>query len=221
MRAFDLVHKGDEHGFSLLEMLVALGILMAVFGFVATGTMQLQHRANMEASKVDLTQEARSFLDQVSRDIRQTGFPSVRTVDPAMAAANPNSFAVGLIDVEPGKLVMEGDMDGSGQVSDVTVELIPAGGPCPCVLRRGSVTKAAAALGGAPAYYTEVTNVMNSNVFTAYFYDGTVVPLPALPADLPNIKNIGLTLNVQTTYADPIDHAPATITMASKVKINN
>jgi len=73
MPANDFVHRRDtENGFSLLEMLIALGILMAVFGFIATGTMQLQHRANMEATKVDLTQEARSFMDQVSCDIRQT-----------------------------------------------------------------------------------------------------------------------------------------------------
>jgi prepilin-type N-terminal cleavage/methylation domain-containing protein len=224
--------RNRAHGFSMLELMMVIAIMTVVFGIVATGMIQLQRRANTESSRVDRVQESRSFMEQVVRDIHQAGFPTVRMMDPAFSAGNPNAYAVGLINVDRGDLILEGDVDGSGAVSRIEVQLLDANNnPCPsgacactnvapCTLQRGSITKANFAAGNPVYYYRQVTNITNPNIFTAYYYDGTPVALPATAADLPNIKNVGLSLSVQTT-PDQIDKTPATITMSTNGKINN
>jgi type II secretory pathway pseudopilin PulG len=222
----------QAQGVSMLELMMVVAIMTVVFGIVASGLIQLQRRANAESNRVDRVQESRSFMEQVVRDIHQAGFPSIRMLDPAVSAASPNSYAVGLVAVDRGDLIMEGDVDGSGVVSRIEVQLLNANNnPCPsgacactnaapCTLQRGSITKANFAAGNPVYYYTQVTNITNPNIFTAYYYDGTPVPLPATAADLPNIKNVGLSLSVQTAR-DQQDKTPATITMSTNGKINN
>jgi prepilin-type N-terminal cleavage/methylation domain-containing protein len=219
-----------ERGFSMLELMLVIAIMTVVFGIVATGMVQLQKRASTEANRVDRVQESRAFMEQVVRDIHQAGFPTIRMV--ANPAGNPNSYANALISVNRGDLVLEGDVDGSGQVSRIEVQLLDSNNvPCPsgacactnvapCTLQRGSITKANFAAGNPVYYYTQVTNITNSNIFTAYLYDGTPVALPASATDLPNIRNVGLTLSVQTA-SDMTDKAPVTITMSTNGKMNN
>ena len=69
-------------------------------------------------------------------------------------------------------------------------------------------------------YYTEVNNVTNTNIFSAYLFDGTLVALPASASDLPNIKGIKITVNVQSSVQE-MDGTFPTITLASEAKINN
>src|SRR5436853_309249 len=102
-----------ELGFSMLELMMVVAIMTIVFGIVATGMVQLQRRSDVESNRVDRVQESRSFMEQVVRDIHQAGFPSVRMSEAAVSAANPNSYAVGVINVDRGDLVIEGDVDGS------------------------------------------------------------------------------------------------------------
>lgn len=225
--------KRHERGFSMLEMMIVVVILTAIFGAIAAGTVQLQKRSDLEANRVDRVQEARSFMEQVARDIHQAGFPSVKIFDPAISAANPNTYAVGLIKIDRGDLIMEGDVDGSGNVSRVEVQLLDSSNnPCPsgacvcnnatpCTLQRGTITKAAYAAGQQVYYYTEVTNITNPIVFSAYDQGGVesaTYPVPA--ANLFNIKSVGLTLSVQTAPSLQ-DKMPVTVTMATSSKISN
>ncbi len=213
--------KSWQSGFSLLELMLVVVILTVIVAIVVRGSIQLQQRSSTETAKVDLTQEARQFMDQVVKDLHHTGFPNVRMFDAATSVANPNSYAVGLVSVTSNSIQFEGDVDGSGTVSEIFVQLNPPAGPCPCTLRRGSLSKAVYAGGGVPLYFTEVDNVMNTNIFTAYFFDGTSVALPASAADLPNIKTIGLTVNLRSTSLDQTDKSYSNITMATEAKINN
>jgi len=76
-------------------------------------------------------------------------------------------------------------------------------------------------VGGTPAYYTELDNVMSQNVFTAYKYDGTAYDPSA--DDLTSIKNIGITLYVQSPQPDVNQTSTTypTTTMVSEARINN
>jgi hypothetical protein len=62
---------------------------------------------------------------------------------------------------------------------------------------------------------------MNTNVFSAYDYGGNVIALPASSANLPNIKNIGISLTVRATKPDIKTGIYPTIAMASEARINN
>jgi prepilin-type N-terminal cleavage/methylation domain-containing protein len=225
---------GRDRGFSLLEMMMVLAILTIVSGIIVQGITATQARNVVESTKVDLTQESRQFMDQAVNDIHQAGFPSIRMFDPASlpsATCSNSDFSVacGLTSVSSTALQFEGDVDGSG-VSEDWIQLVQTNGAgaaaCttpPCVIQRGTVNKQSwnGGAGTTPAYYTEVNNVMNTTIFTAYFFDGSTVTLPAAATDLPNIKSISMTLYVKSTQEDPQTLLYPTITMASTAKINN
>ena len=208
-----------ERGFSLLELLVAIGILTTVIGVVTNGIMQIEKKSASDVNKVGLAQESRQFMDQILRDLRQCGFPSLAMFDPASGVTSSSSnVAGGLISFSSSAIQFEGDIDGSG-VSEVYIQVVvPAGGSCPCVVQRGTVLKS---VGGTPDYYTELDNVMSQNIFTAYKYDGTAWNSATETTDL--IKNIGVTLYVQSPTPD-VNQSSATYpttTMVSEVRINN
>jgi prepilin-type N-terminal cleavage/methylation domain-containing protein len=214
-----------QRGFSMLELVLSMAILSIVVAVVVEGLNGMQQRNAGELNRVDLTQETRQFQDQILRDLRQAGFPSIAMFDPSTLVsstncASDNNVACGLISVSSTAIEFEGDIDGSG-VSDVYIQLVQPAGGCPCTLQRGTVLKS---VGGTPAYYTELNYVLNTSVFTAYDYQGNSISLPASTSNLPNIKNIGIALYVQSPFPDPgRSGAPfyPDITMVSEAKINN
>lgn len=220
-----------QHGFSLLELMAVLAILSIVMAVVMTGVAQLQRKATNESQRVDLTQESRQFMDQIVKDLHHAGYPNARMFDAAVAAANPTYYGDGIMQLRPGYLQFEGDVDGTGTVSEVFVQLVPELGPCPCTLQRGTTSKANWLAGAVPLYYTQVDNVMNTNIFTALHTDGTNALMPCGPkpgtpscADgnsIDFIKSVGLTLNVRSLNPDMPDKAYMTVTMSSDAKISN
>jgi prepilin-type N-terminal cleavage/methylation domain-containing protein len=221
--------RARQSGFSMLEVMLVVAILTLVLGVVVNGAIKLQRRKTVDTSKVDLTQQTRQFMDQVVKDLHHAGYPSIKMLDPAIAAANPQLYARGIVSIDSNSIVFEGDVDGSGTVSVVLVRLNPLNGPCPCILERGSVSKAAFLAGNPPPYYTQVDNVMNLKPFTAILNDGILPELPCSIAaggcpdgnGMQNIKAVGLTVNERTTTLSAEDGSFSTITMSSEAKINN
>jgi prepilin-type N-terminal cleavage/methylation domain-containing protein len=229
MRAKDSNQGKLQKGFTMLELMVSLTILSIVVGVVVSGLTQLVQRNRMETDKVDLTQESRQFMDQIVSDIHQSGFPDKRMFDmsslnPPTTPANFNcnlyaQISCGLINVTPSSLQFEADVDGSGTVSEVFIQLNPLNGPCPCIIQRGTVTKTAWIQNGAqPFYYTEVNNVANTNVFRGYDNAGNNVPLNGVPTA--NLNAIEITLNVLSPISDANGLAPS-ITMSTAAKVHN
>jgi prepilin-type N-terminal cleavage/methylation domain-containing protein len=226
---------GKQRGFSLVELLVAMVILSIVLGVVVQGITTMQARNLVETNKVDLTQESREFMDQIVNDLDQVGFPSMIMFDPSTLVSKTdctqdNNLACGLISVSSTAIQFEGDVDGSG-VSEEWIQLVQTNGSnaaCttpPCVIQRGTVSKAAwkNGAGTLPAYYTEVSGVTNTAIFTAYNSAGTQITLPAVKGDgtLANITGIGITLYVKSSQSDPTTGVIPTVTMVSTAKINN
>lgn len=160
-----------ELGFSAIEMLITLALLTIVLGVVVKGIIELQARNFNETGKVDAVQETRDFIDQMARDIHGSGYPP-----PAATKQTSNSgcndatiralvnVACGIISFSTTSVQYEADLDGSGTVSVVYLSLVPPTGStnCPCILQRGTVTKAQANAGTAPAYFTTVNGILNS-----------------------------------------------------------
>lgn len=212
-----------DRGFTLLELMVTIAILSIVFGVVVNGIVQMQQRNTVEVNKIDLTQETRQFMDQITNDIHQAGFPTIRMFDPSLGyTTTSNQVAAGLTFVSTSEVDFQGDVDGTGAVSDVVLRVVPAGGPCPCTIQRGTVAKT---IGGAPVYYTELDNLRNAAVFTAYGSDGLAIALPTVQDNtgvaLKNIDAIGITLWVQSTIPDSKTGTFPTVTMVSQAKLDN
>jgi len=218
------ISSKSRRGFSLVELMVATSILTIVIGVLTAGMMQVQQKSASDVNKVGMAQEARQFMDQILRDLRQCGFPSLAMFDSSISPTptlNSSYVAGGLISFSSSAVQFEGDIDGSG-VSEVYLQVVvPAGGSCPCTLQRGTVSKVSYLAGGTPAYYTELDNLMSQNVFTAYKYDGTAYN--SATDQLSSIKNVGVTLYIRSPLPDVNISSTtyATTTMVSEARINN
>src|SRR5437764_10729322 len=239
-----------QSGFSLVELMVVVVILTIILAVVIEGATKLTRRNVMETSKVDLTQESRQFVDQIMRDIHQIGYPNTRMAISAQATANNASLAVmGLTGPVPAtntplSIQFEGDLDGSGTVQEVFVQLVPGpGNQCPCTLQRGTLPKATylAAPATVPAYYTELNNVVNSGntypiagndpsgnaydvlyaayktapIFTLYDVTGTATTNPA------NVRTIAIAVNVASSNPDQQSTMVPIVSMSSIARLNN
>lgn len=138
-----LPSQKDARGFTLAEILISLLILMMVTGAVFSQINQMQKKSNTEAIKVDLSQEAREFIDQTVRDLHMAGYPSAAMY--SNAQAEPTKVAVGLVSVSPTQILLEGDVNNDGTVYSVNIFYVPNGPndpSCPCI-RRSAVPKLA------------------------------------------------------------------------------
>jgi prepilin-type N-terminal cleavage/methylation domain-containing protein len=60
-------------GFTLIEMLVSLAILVTVTGAVFEQINSMQKKSASEAVNVDLTQQSRDFVNQTVHDLHMAG----------------------------------------------------------------------------------------------------------------------------------------------------
>src|SRR2546425_1736628 len=108
-------------GFSLMELMIVLVIVLVISAAIFQTINLTTQRSSAEQTKVDMFQEAREFMDQMSRDLRQAGYPSTRNMDSSVLTVNPqvndHHVAAGLVELDAGDLWFEGDVDGSGTVS--------------------------------------------------------------------------------------------------------
>jgi len=178
------VQKNAERGFSLIELMVVCLVLVIVLGGVFRVINHVMQRSQVEQVKVDLTQQAREFVDEFERDVHQAGYPNCRMINTPGAATNcpPDytnplvaqnaSVAVGLVLVSNTEVIFEGDVDGDGVVDTVWYRLVDQNGnfppatTCPCTIQRSQLPKAAGTLPLAqPTLFSqELQNVVNSGV---------------------------------------------------------
>jgi len=236
-----------QRGFSLLELLVVMAILVIVIGAVFTQMEAAQQRMTSEETKLDDFQQARDFVDQFFRDINQIGDPNFRLMDttssfwsPALTTQstysyaspyiNDNRFAIGLVKIDSNELRFEGAVNGVGTVESL-VYMIHGPGSCLLCLQRSQADKVAAdpLTGQNRNWGTEVNDVAGTPIFKYFQYDGTQVT--SLPVDyttaagattLANIKTIQINLRIQNpNVVDAKTHLPIETTFEGEVSLNN
>ena len=149
-----------QSGFSLIEMMVVMAVITIIMGAVFKSINLTQQTASSEQVKLDLTQQARDFVDQLTRDLRSSGYPNSRNVSSTQTGLTVGACAdgstnllkspcdptngVGLILIDKDKLYFAGDVDGTqsaagyAQVKIIRYDLVPAGAGepnCPCLRR--------------------------------------------------------------------------------------
>jgi len=85
--------KRLQAGFTLIELLTALGIFLIVCGAAFTLLGASQQRAKTESQVLTSFQEARLALDQIVRDVNDSGYPPPSFSDGAAAHFASTPFA--------------------------------------------------------------------------------------------------------------------------------
>ena len=223
------MRRKRQAGFSMIEMLVACAITTIIMGAIFAQIIQGQKFSSSQAAKLDLFQESRQFMDQMSRDLRAAGYPNTRNfqADPVSPAQNSPQEAVGLVLLDVGELRFESSIDGSGNVSVIRYKLVATGTGCPCVVRSQTQKVEVDPLEQGESDQTEVQNVLNGTtadpIFKAYYADGSAVTLPIDITNnaLANINSVFITIKVQSPYLDPQTRQKPTMTLLSTVRLNN
>lgn len=250
MKAVNRLTRRPARGFSLIEMMVVIIIVSIVIAAVLTQVNQTQQRATAEQGKLDQFQAARNFVDQISADARQMGYPNIHNVDSTtlgIAAGSPyfdsTQVAAGLLKLTNNQLVFEGDVDGSGAVSIVSYT-INGDGACATCLERAQVAKTANATVSNSAYLTaalalvttgsysaQIQNVQNATsatnpIFRAFDSTGAAIALPidigTSAVNIANVRTIQISLDVSDpTKVDPKTNQALEANITSRVQIVN
>jgi type II secretory pathway pseudopilin PulG len=92
---------GGRSGFTLLEMLVSMGIFMLIFASAFTLLGVSQQRYQAESQVLNSFEEARLGLDQIVRDFSDAGYPppshfeNIATTNPTQYADTPIAWSPG------------------------------------------------------------------------------------------------------------------------------
>jgi prepilin-type N-terminal cleavage/methylation domain-containing protein len=224
-----------ERGFSIVEMMVSVAVMTVILGGIFEVVGVINQRTVTEQAKLDMFQEAREFVDQMSRDLHQAGYPNLHNyaltgVLTATPVTHDALNAVGIVFVGPGDLWFEGDMDGNGSVEVVRYHLdTSTGNGCPC-LKRSELPK----ITGDPldgqtheAYQVEVQGIQNTGIFSAFGSGTTGTPLD-LPVDFSDdgaivatVDTIKVTLSLRSPIMDPKTRQHPVTTLVATAKLNN
>jgi prepilin-type N-terminal cleavage/methylation domain-containing protein len=236
MRREQRITKSSASGFSLMEMLIVLVVLLTVTASIFQMINMATQRSSTEQTKLDMFQEAREFMDQMSRDLRQAGYPSPRNLDPSVLEQSPirtdKDAAAGLVKLDSGDLWFEGDVDSSGQVSVIKYHLdTSTSNNCPC-LKRSQLPKVdgdnlTEGVGGqtAASYQVEVQGVLNTDIFSAW-NNGTAIGLPVDIAGgsgitMASTDTIQAVLTLKAATVDPQTRQKPVTTLVTTVRLNN
>jgi prepilin-type N-terminal cleavage/methylation domain-containing protein len=221
-----------QRGFSLVELMFSMFILLLVISVAFDQIRQLQKKAASESSRLDMSQEAREFIDQAVHDLHLAGYPNASMFAAAIPITDPR-VAAGIVNVSPTQLVFEGDINNDGQVYSVQLVYVPsdpADANCPCIRRYVSVKLA----GIAPPSinYVETEHVMppgqgngqsGEDLFAYYDRNGTQLPIAGPvtdPAIIAGISTVKINLSLLSPLVDPASGNPVRTSLSSTVRVN-
>jgi prepilin-type N-terminal cleavage/methylation domain-containing protein len=96
----------NEHGFTLIEVLVALVIMFIVFGATLTVLDVFQRNSRTDQLRSENQDDARNAIDRLSRELRNVAAPSTKA---AGALELAESYSVTFETVDPSKTVAPGE----------------------------------------------------------------------------------------------------------------
>jgi len=157
--------RNAQAGFSLLELVISVLVLVIVMGAIFRQVNNIQKTTTTESAKLDLTDQNRQFVDQFSRDVHMSGYPAPKIYSNYQGLTDTGA-ASGLVFASTTDLIFEGDVYGNGTIFRVEYKYFPndPNDPnCPCIRRSVTPKSTADPLTGYPnpVYYTEVQNVID------------------------------------------------------------
>ncbi len=202
----------NQKGFTLTELLVAMGLSLMVLSAVY-GVYRVQaHTVRAQEFKMEAQEDARAALDMMTREIRNAGF--FPTLTPCAAPANNNGVATATAaSATTLRFVYDADRDGF-----CTGTLAGPAGADEDVTYSYTGTDITRTVGnGAPQLLT----AGNVTAFSFTYFDSAAAPI-TVPANIaPLAKRISISLTVRSRSTDAQFGGGQLITMTSNVDLRN
>jgi prepilin-type N-terminal cleavage/methylation domain-containing protein len=96
-----MMHAAEEHGFTLVELLVAMALAMIVFGATLTAFDVFQTNNRFDILRNEAQDNARNAIDRLARELRNVAAPSTKEAG-ALELAEPYSITFQTISSEQG-----------------------------------------------------------------------------------------------------------------------
>lgn len=203
----------NAKGFTLIEILFALFIGLLLMGTIYVSMISGQRSSVALEGRITAQQDVRAVLEVMGLEIGMTSYnPNFVTGiwrnpgDCVNASANTAYKGIQVATVN--SITVEVDTGESGVVGDSANEIIAYvyDTANERITRQTNCGGAQAFLGDVPANPRSVRVINNTlNIPMLRYFDGMGVEIPAasLPAGIPNIRRIEITLAVETEDIDP------------------
>jgi type II secretory pathway pseudopilin PulG len=205
--------KKKKNGFTLVEVIFALFSGLAIMGTIYMALISGQKSAMALDSKVTALQGTRAVLETMVAEISMTSYNanyfSNLWRDPANCGVlSPNQAYKGIQLATGNSLTLEMDLNDNGIIGDIPNEVVAYVYDIPNqrITRSANCGAATSFLGDIPGN-PRSERVINNNLVIPVFryFDGLGVEIPeaSLPAGIPNIRRVQITLAVETEDVDP------------------
>ena len=203
----------NQKGFTLVEILAAMFIGLFLLGAIYVSMDSGQKSSVALESKINAHQDTRAVLEVMATEISMASYnsnfiPNI-WLDPAdCSKVSTNQVYKGIQAATANSLIVQMDTDNSGTVGDGSNEVISYvyDTDNQQITRATNCAGAVSFLGDIPTNPRServVNGALNIPLFR--YFDGLGVEIPAgnLPANIPNIRRIQITLAVDTENVDP------------------
>jgi len=171
--------RGMSHaGFSMIELLIVIGILGILFTFIYKGFERLNRYYTAENVKASTQQSARIGIEMMVQDIRLAGLNPLGTAGAGVVAATPTSFQF-TADVN-----FDGVLD--APFENITYDLNGTD------LRQRNLNLSP----NFEVLLENVTTSVTAPLFTYFDETGAAISTADLAARLTDIRTVGITLTV-------------------------
>ena len=194
-----------NEGFTLVELMVAMGVTMALMGAVYMSVNSAQRHSSAIERKLSAQQDVKPVLDLMGMEIGMASY------NPTAASLWGGSLNRGIQEATTSSIRVEMDigpgLDGNGTLGDHPNEVIRYNYDTvnQYITRETNYGGGQPFLGDIPTRPRAIRVINNTlNIPLFRYYDGTGADISAtLPAAIPNIRRIDITLVVETEGVDP------------------
>jgi prepilin-type N-terminal cleavage/methylation domain-containing protein len=217
-----------QKGFTLVELMISMGVTMVLMGAVYMSVNATQRNSSAIEGKVTAQQDVKPVLDLMAMEIGMASYNPNSAPAAGLWVVAPTAGASGacvadgiaayrgIQEATPTSITVEMDICGTGPAPDSIVGTVGSGGKNEIIrysydtvnqyiTRSTNCGGNQPFLGDVPAN-TRAVRVINNTLGLPVFryYDGTGADISAgLPAVIPNIRRIAITLAVETENVDP------------------
>jgi prepilin-type N-terminal cleavage/methylation domain-containing protein len=203
----------NRKGFTLVEILAAMFIGLFLLGAIYVSMDSGRKSSVALESKINAHQDTRAVLEVMATEISMASYnsnfiPNI-WLDPAdCSKVSTNQAYKGIQAATANSLIVQMDTDNSGTVGDSSNEVISYvyDTDNQQITRATNCAGAVSFLGDIPTNPRServVNNTLNIPLFRYFDGLGNEIPAGNLPANIPNVRRIQITLAVDTENVDP------------------